>query len=211
MSKTSARWRLVALLVIALVAGAGFGGTVTFAYANGLVTSSGSTLPIGAITDGQVLCRSGSTVTSCAVASSGGLADPGSNGMLARTSTGTTAARTVTGTSNQVTVTNGSGVSGNPTLSLAASVPYYVTTAVSGAGTASCYTWNALTTGTGFTHTLPAASDGCTICWKKDNDTDAVVLARAGSDTIDGATSLSLTVAYQSVCLRGRSGAWDVF
>jgi hypothetical protein len=39
-------------------------------------------------------------------------------GLLARTAAGAVAARTITGTANQVTVANGSGVAGNPTLSL---------------------------------------------------------------------------------------------
>lgn len=85
------------------------------------------------------------------------------------------------------------------------------TATLSGAGSATCAKWYVITTGSGFTHTLPAASDGCVICWKKDNDTDAVTLARAGADTIDGGTSAALATPYQSLCLRGRSGAWDVF
>lgn len=39
-------------------------------------------------------------------------------GIAARTATDTWTTRTITGTSNEITVTNGSGVSGNPTLSL---------------------------------------------------------------------------------------------
>lgn len=41
-----------------------------------------------------------------------------SNGLIARTGIGTVSARTITGTSNEITVTNGSGASGDPTLSL---------------------------------------------------------------------------------------------
>lgn len=60
-----------------------------------------------------------STVTCSADAgAAGGLGDPGANGVVVRTSAGTTVARTVTGTANQVVVTNGTGVAGNPTLSL---------------------------------------------------------------------------------------------
>lgn len=44
-----------------------------------------------------------------------------SNGLLARTGTGSFAIRTITGDS-EITVTNGDGVSGNPTLALAASI-----------------------------------------------------------------------------------------
>ncbi|QCN99716.1 hypothetical protein D3093_31175 (plasmid) [Azospirillum argentinense] len=44
------------------------------------------------------------------------------NGLIARTSAGTVTARTITGTSSEVLVTNGDGVSGNPTLSLPATL-----------------------------------------------------------------------------------------
>jgi hypothetical protein len=46
------------------------------------------------------------------------LAANSSNGLWTRTGAGTGSARTIIGTANQVTVSNGSGVSGNPTLSL---------------------------------------------------------------------------------------------
>jgi hypothetical protein len=41
-----------------------------------------------------------------------------SDGLIAKTGAGTAAVRTITGTSNEITLTNGSGVSGNPTVSL---------------------------------------------------------------------------------------------
>lgn len=43
-----------------------------------------------------------------------------SNGVLTQTAADTFAARTITGTANEIDVTNGNGVSGNPTLALAA-------------------------------------------------------------------------------------------
>ena len=46
------------------------------------------------------------------------------NGLWARTGAGTGAARTITGTANEITATNGDGVSGNPTLSLPASMTF---------------------------------------------------------------------------------------
>jgi hypothetical protein len=49
----------------------------------------------------------------------GDLGDPGANGIVVRTALNTTVARTLTGTANQIVATNGSGVSGNPTISLA--------------------------------------------------------------------------------------------
>lgn len=135
-----------------------------------------------------------------------------STGIMARTGSSTSGvvARTLTGTPNQISIANGDG-SGTPTFSLAASVPYFVTTTVNSAGTSACYTWESITTGAGFTRTLPAASDGCTICFKKDNDADAITLARAGSDIIDGGTQFLMPAPNQQVCLRGRAGAWDVY
>jgi hypothetical protein len=47
--------------------------------------------------------------------------DPGSNGMLSRTAAGVVTPRTITGDS-EIAVANGNGVSGNPTLSIAASL-----------------------------------------------------------------------------------------
>jgi hypothetical protein len=64
------------------------------------------------------------------------------NAMAVRTGTSTWTTRTLTGTSNQITVTNGTGVSGNPTLSFPATffasgtfTPTIVGTAVTGTGT----------------------------------------------------------------------------
>lgn len=51
-----------------------------------------------------------------------GLGDPGANGVVVRTSSLTTTARQIRGTTNQVDVADGSGVSGDPTISLPSSV-----------------------------------------------------------------------------------------
>lgn len=48
--------------------------------------------------------------------------DLSTTGIIARTGSGTVSVREITGTTNQITVTNGTGVSGNPTLSLPADV-----------------------------------------------------------------------------------------
>lgn len=47
-----------------------------------------------------------------------------STGIIARTGAGTYAFRTIAGTANQITVTNGSGVSGDPTLSLPSAITF---------------------------------------------------------------------------------------
>jgi hypothetical protein len=50
------------------------------------------------------------------------LGNNSTNGILTRTGSGTVSARTITGTAGSVTVTNGDGVSGNPTISLDATL-----------------------------------------------------------------------------------------
>jgi hypothetical protein len=65
------------------------------------------------ITLGTGLAMSGTTLN----ASAAGLADPGADGIVIRTALNTTTARTLTAGTN-VTVSNGTGVSGNPTVSV---------------------------------------------------------------------------------------------
>jgi hypothetical protein len=52
------------------------------------------------------------------------LPDPGANGVLVRTALQTLFARTITGTANEITVINGSGVAGNPTISLPSALTF---------------------------------------------------------------------------------------
>jgi hypothetical protein len=61
------------------------------------------------------------------------LPDPGSNGILVRTALQTLAVRTITGTANEITVTNGSGVGGNPTISIPTAVTFTGKTITGGA------------------------------------------------------------------------------
>lgn len=84
-----------------------------------------------------------------------------STGHLVRTGAGTYSFRTITGTSNQIDVANGSGVSGNPTLSISSS--YVGQTSLTTLGTISTGTWQASTIGvsyggTGTTTTFTAGS-----------------------------------------------------
>lgn len=63
-----------------------------------------------------------------------------SSGMLAETATNTYAARTITGTSNVIAVTNGSGVSGNPTITIDSA--YVGQTSITTLGTITTGTWD---------------------------------------------------------------------
>lgn len=76
--------------------------TITFPDETGTILTSASGQPLDA------------TLTALAAYST--------NGIVTQTSADTFAGRTITGTSNEVTVTNGDGVSGNPTLSLPATI-----------------------------------------------------------------------------------------
>lgn len=86
------------------------------------------------------------------------LAGLSSTGMIARTAAATVAARTITGTSNEITVTNGSGVSGNPTLSLPSSLTFTGKTVTGGtySGAAFNGTIGATTPSTGAFSTVSA-------------------------------------------------------
>ncbi len=97
------------------VAKGGTGQTTAAAGLNALLpTQSGNS--------GKVLQTDGSAATWQTVSGSGGMADPGANGVLVRTALDTTTARTITGTSNEISVADGTGVSGNPTLSLPSTI-----------------------------------------------------------------------------------------
>jgi hypothetical protein len=120
------------------------GGTPTFRFLSNGTNASLSTLAMGAnsITMTGSLAATGSRVTkgwftdveSTNMYTVGGtslsstfqgldatltaLAAYNTNGILTQTAADTFTGRTITGTANQVTLTNGSGVSGNPTVSL---------------------------------------------------------------------------------------------
>lgn len=95
--------------VTSITAGTGLtGGTITTSGTIGVDTTAIRTVA-NSFTKAQTQPRD-ATLTA--------LAAYNTNGILTQTAADTFTGRTITGTTNQVTVTNGSGVSGNPTLSL---------------------------------------------------------------------------------------------
>lgn len=95
--------------VTSITAGTGLtGGTITTSGTIAVDTTSIRTVA-NSFTKAQTQPRD-ATLTA--------LAAYNTNGILTQTASDTFTGRTITGTTNQVTVTNGSGVSGNPTLSL---------------------------------------------------------------------------------------------
>lgn len=87
------------------------GGSVTITAAAATVLDDASTSAMLTTLGGQ---PTDATLTA--------LAAYNTNGILTQTAADTFAGRTITGTANQITVTNGDGVSGNPTLSLDATL-----------------------------------------------------------------------------------------
>lgn len=71
------------------------------------------------------------------------LAAYNTNGIITQTTSDTFIGRTITGTSNQIDVSNGSGVGGNPTVSISAT--YIGQTSITTLGTITTGTWSATT------------------------------------------------------------------
>lgn len=115
------------------------------------------------------------------------LASYNTNGLLTQTAADTFAGRTLTGTANQITVTNGSGVAGNPTLSL----PKAVTLPADASGPSSLAlsedTDNGVNT---LTLTIPAALGGDRTVTLQDATQTLV-----GRDTTDTLTNKTLDVS----------------
>lgn len=99
-------------------------GTIAVSGQSDVVADSTSdTLTLVAGSNVTITTNAGTdTITIAASGGGGGMADPGANGVMVRTALDTSTARTITGTANEITVTNGDGVSGNPTLSLPATI-----------------------------------------------------------------------------------------
>lgn len=98
----------------------GAGGTAweTPAASGGTVTSVNLTQPAAGIAvSGGPITTSGS-ITLALADDLAALESQSGTGLMARTASNTYAHRTITGTADQIDVSNGSGVSGNPTLSI---------------------------------------------------------------------------------------------
>lgn len=88
----------------------------------GTVTSVNLTAPAAGITvSGGPITTTGS-ITLALADDLSAVEGISGTGIAARTASSTWTTRTITGTANEITVTNGSGVSGNPTLSLATGI-----------------------------------------------------------------------------------------
>jgi hypothetical protein len=116
--------------------------------------------------------------------------------------TGAAAAETTAGTRFQQRVILGGGVShGTKT----------VTTTYTATGNDALVRADA--TGGAFTVTLPSAAavPGLRLTFKKiDASANAVTISRAGTNTIDGATTKTLTTQYQTLSLQSNGTGWDV-
>jgi len=136
---------------------------------------------------------------------------PASNGLMVYSGTTSLTSRTLTGTANEITVTNGSGVSGNPTLSLPSALtftgktvtggtfssPSITNASFSGGGTLSgTFTGGTLSGPTITSGTLTSATiDGGTI-----GSTTAVTILNVDNLRLDGNT-ISSTNANGNIIL----------
>ena len=122
----------------------------------GATTQAGAAnavLPSQTSNSGKFLTTNGTDVSWATVAA--GFGDPGANGIVVRTSLNTSTARTITGTANEITVTDGTGVSGNPTLSLPSALTFTGKTVTGG-------TFNGIAIGSSSTATTQSANDNST-------------------------------------------------
>lgn len=203
---------------------------VTFGQLSGVnpVTSGGTGLIVG--TAGGMLSFTGTTTLASSLAGSTGQILQSAGTAVPTWSTATYPATTTAnallyssatnvvgqitnGTNGQVlTATTGSAPSwaavGVGALSVASKTGNYTVLSTDGLLTGD-------SSGGAFQFTLPAASSnsGKLYYFKKtDSSANAITIARAGSDTIDGATSITLTLQYQSTVLVSNGSAlWAIF
>jgi phage-related tail fiber protein len=145
---------------------------------------TGNTLDIGAGTGIQVNADDVALATSNVLS----LFNLATSGLIARTAANTVMARTITGTANRIAITNGDGVSGNPTLDIAAT--YAGQNTITTLGTITTGTWNAATLAVGYGGTGVTTLTGMV----KGNGASAFTAAVDGTDylspnaAIDGGT-----------------------
>jgi hypothetical protein len=105
--------------------------SITVGAATTAISASYATTALNVINNGVTSVATNNGITGGTITSTGTIGLTGqalalhnlsTNGLIARTGAGTVAGRTLTGTANQITVTNGNGVSGNPTISLPATI-----------------------------------------------------------------------------------------
>jgi len=180
-------------------------------YSVGTVTSiaTGNGIQGGTITTTGTLGLTGQALA---------LHNLATNGVIARTGTGTVAARTITGTTNQITVTNGNGVSGNPTISLPATINVNTTgnaanvtgtVAVANGGTGqTTYTNGQLlignTTGNTLTKATLTAGSGITIT----NGNGSISIAATGGG-IGGSGTTNRVAKFTGATTVGNSNISD--
>ncbi|MCX7349343.1 MAG: hypothetical protein NTZ54_07380 [Alphaproteobacteria bacterium] len=160
-----------------------FSGAGQIAAGAGLART-GNTLDVGAGTGIQVNADDIALATSNVLS----LFNLATSGMIARTAANTVSARTIAGTANRIAITNGDGVSGNPTLDIAAT--YAGQNTITTLGTITTGTWNAGTLAVGYGGTGVTTLTGMV----KGNGASAFTAAVDGTDylspnaTIDGGT-----------------------
>jgi len=138
------------------------------------------------------------------------LADNSTAGLWARTGAGTGAARTITAGTG-ISVTNGDGVSGNPTIAISDSTPVTVSSSSATLGATDTVI---IVTATATTLTLAEASGvavGKQVTIHCATSTACLItLTRAGSDTIDAATSRAgiIRPGGSITLFRTSSSAW---
>lgn len=133
----------------------------TVTQARGLRESGGTTLTMGAIADGEVLRRSGTSIVGAAIGSVlqaynavlTAIAALGASGLIVRLTSSTVAVRTITGGTG-VTVTNGDGTGGNPTIAASSGTVSGATVGIStmcGDGSQGPATFDGVSAVTGYT------------------------------------------------------------
>jgi len=183
-SRNALKLKVAARIPAQLVAGTG----VTITKANGVYTFDLDETEIEDIATAAAAAQVAASVgvdTQAYDADLAALAANSTSGLWARTGAGTGSARTITGTANEITVTNGSGASGNPTLSIPSAVTLTGKTMTGGTFASPALTTPTISTisNTG-TLTLPTSTD--TLVGR--NTTDTLTNKTLTSPTVNSPT-----------------------